>query len=209
MHPLHLTRTLRLSSALRSCLYTKGWRQLPHTVQQQQQQQREQQLKRQCTASSSATSSSNGASSSEQPHFYLTTPLYYVRHLPASPRQHLLTPRRRPHDDMKAGHAPVSAVSALASLLQVNAEPHMGSAYTTLAGDAITRFQRMRGCRTTFVTGTDEHGEKIAEAAARKRQAPQEHCDAVVAAFKALWDEVGHCGPHACMLLPIRVVAVH
>ncbi len=66
----------------------------------------------------------------------------------------------------------------------------MGSAYTTLAGDAIARFQRMRGRAVTFVTGTDEHGEKIAEAAVRKGQAPQQHCDAVVAAFKALWEEV-------------------
>ena len=66
----------------------------------------------------------------------------------------------------------------------------MGSAYTTLAADAIARYQRLRGRRVTFVTGTDEHGEKIAEAAARKGQAPQEHCDAVVASFKALWDEV-------------------
>lgn len=69
----------------------------------------------------------------------------------------------------------------------------MGSAYTTLAADAIARYQRLRGRRVTFVTGTDEHGEKIAEAAAKKGQAPQEHCDAVVASFKALWDEVGSC----------------
>jgi methionyl-tRNA synthetase len=74
--------------------------------------------------------------------------------------------------------------------MQVNAEPHMGSAYTTMAADAVARFQRLRGRRVTLVTGTDEHGEKIAEAAARKGQAPQQHCDAVVAAFKSLWDEV-------------------
>lgn len=67
----------------------------------------------------------------------------------------------------------------------------MGSAYTTMAADAIARFQRLRGKRVTFVTGTDEHGEKIAEAAAKKGQEPQQHCDGVVAAFKALWEEVG------------------
>ncbi len=66
----------------------------------------------------------------------------------------------------------------------------MGSAYTTMAADAITRFQRLRGKRVTFVTGTDEHGEKIAEAAAKKGQEPQQHCDAIVAAFKGLWEEV-------------------
>ena len=67
----------------------------------------------------------------------------------------------------------------------------MGSAYTTMAADAITRYQRLQGKRVTFVTGTDEHGEKIAEAAGRKGQEPQQHCDAVVAAFKSLWEEVG------------------
>lgn len=66
----------------------------------------------------------------------------------------------------------------------------MGSAYTTMAADAITRFQRLRGKRVSFVTGTDEHGEKIAEAAAKKGQEPQQHCDGVVASFKGLWEEV-------------------
>lgn len=134
-------------------------------------------------------------------------------------------------------------------MLQVNAEPHMGSAYTTMAADAIARFQRLLGRRVTLVTGrlyliaslvysytslassvkihhqsqghgpcmclgngaspqsplrsesctslsghrhagTDEHGEKIAEAAAAKGQQPQEHCDGVVSAFKGLWEEV-------------------
>ncbi|EIE27159.1 methionyl-tRNA synthetase [Coccomyxa subellipsoidea C-169] len=73
---------------------------------------------------------------------------------------------------------------------RVNAEPHMGSAYTTMAADAITRFQRLRGKRVSFVTGTDEHGEKIAEAAAKKGQEPQQHCDGVVASFKGLWEEM-------------------
>jgi hypothetical protein len=70
---------------------------------------------------------------------------------------------------------------------QVNAEPHMGSAYTTIAADVIARFQRLRGRRVTLVTGTDEHGEKIAAAAAAKGQAPKQHCDGIVAAFQDLW----------------------
>lgn len=81
-------------------------------------------------------------------------------------------------------------ISYIFSNLQVNAEPHMGSAYTTMAADAITRFQRLKGKRVSFVTGTDEHGEKIAEAAAKKGQEPQQHCDGVVASFKGLWTEV-------------------
>ena len=63
----------------------------------------------------------------------------------------------------------------------------MGSAYTTIAADVVARFQRLRGRRVTLVTGTDEHGEKIALAAAAKGQAPQQHCDGVVAAFQDLW----------------------
>jgi len=63
----------------------------------------------------------------------------------------------------------------------------IGSAYTTIAADDIARFQRLRGRRVTLVTGTDEHGEKIAAAAAAKGQAPKQHCDGVVAAFQDLW----------------------
>ena len=66
----------------------------------------------------------------------------------------------------------------------------MGSAYSTIAADVLARYQRLRGRRVVFVTGTDEHGEKIAEAAARKQQLPQEHCNTVAAAFKDLWERV-------------------
>jgi len=47
----------------------------------------------------------------------------------------------------------------------VNASPHIGHAYTTIVADVLARYHRLRGCRTFFVTGTDEHGDKIAEAA--------------------------------------------
>ncbi len=66
----------------------------------------------------------------------------------------------------------------------------MGSAYPTIAADAIARFQRLRGHRVAFVTGTDEHGEKIALAAAKRGMAPKEHCDDVVASYKQLWKDV-------------------
>eukprot|EP00884_Botryococcus_braunii_P015757 jgi/Botrbrau1/2865/Bobra.0036s0010.1 len=75
-------------------------------------------------------------------------------------------------------------------LYYVNAEPHMGSAYTTIAADTIARFQRLCGKQVTFVTGTDEHGEKIAESAAKKGQEPKQHCDEVVAAFQDLWRQL-------------------
>lgn len=72
-------------------------------------------------------------------------------------------------------------------LYYVNAPPHMGSAYTTIAADAIARFQRLMGKKVIFVTGTDEHGEKIANAAADQGSTPKTHCDTVSEAYKLLW----------------------
>ncbi|XP_048325687.2 methionine--tRNA ligase, chloroplastic/mitochondrial [Ziziphus jujuba] len=75
-------------------------------------------------------------------------------------------------------------------LYYVNAPPHMGSAYTTIAADAIARFHRLLGKRVIFVTGTDEHGEKIASAAAANGSNPREHCDVVSQAYKTLWKDL-------------------
>lgn len=86
---------------------------------------------------------------------------------------------------------PSSAAYVLTTpLYYVNAPPHMGSAYTTIAADAIARFQRLLGKKVIFVTGTDEHGEKIAIAAAAAGSTPSEHCDAISQAYKALWKEL-------------------
>ena len=71
------------------------------------------------------------------------------------------------------------------------AAPHMGSAYSTIAADVIARFQRLKKQSVVFITGTDEHGEKIAAAAAARQITPQEHCDAVSAEFQQLWQKVG------------------
>ncbi|GLI58657.1 hypothetical protein VaNZ11_000399 [Volvox africanus] len=75
-------------------------------------------------------------------------------------------------------------------LYYVNAAPHMGSAYPTIAADAASRFQRLLGKRVRFLTGTDEHGEKIAAAAAKRGLSPQEHCDDIVAQYTDLWDKL-------------------
>lgn len=75
-------------------------------------------------------------------------------------------------------------------LYYVNAPPHMGSAYTTIAADAIARFQRLLGKKVIFITGTDEHGEKIATAAASSGSSPSEHCDVVSQAYKELWKDL-------------------
>src|SRR5438128_1383397 len=73
----------------------------------------------------------------------------------------------------------------------VNARPHIGHAYTTIACDAIARRQRMMGLDTWFLTGTDEHGQKIQRAAEAAGKTPQTFTDGVSAEFRALWDRMG------------------
>jgi methionyl-tRNA synthetase len=73
----------------------------------------------------------------------------------------------------------------------VNARPHIGHAYTTIACDAIARRQRMLGVDTYFLTGTDEHGQKIERAAQAAGKTPQQFTDEVSAQFRALWARMG------------------
>jgi methionyl-tRNA synthetase len=70
----------------------------------------------------------------------------------------------------------------------VNDVPHIGHAYTTVACDALSRWHRMRGDETRFLTGTDEHGQKIQQAAEKRGMKPIELCDEVVTNFKKLWE---------------------
>jgi methionyl-tRNA synthetase len=69
----------------------------------------------------------------------------------------------------------------------VNALPHLGHAYTTIVTDAYSRFRRLCGDDVRFQTGTDEHGEKIAEAAAKAGETPRAYVDRIAAAFKETW----------------------
>lgn len=75
-------------------------------------------------------------------------------------------------------------------LYYVNASPHIGHAYTTIVADVMARYYRMNGYRTFFLTGTDEHGDKIAEAARKAGVAPKEYADGISAQFRALWPEL-------------------
>ncbi len=72
----------------------------------------------------------------------------------------------------------------------VNASPHIGHAYTTIVADALARYHRMAGDATFFVTGTDEHGDKIAEAAKKAGITPQEYADKISGQFRNLWPEL-------------------
>src|ERR1700691_1949175 len=73
----------------------------------------------------------------------------------------------------------------------VNAHPHIGHAYTTIACDTIARRQRLLGAETFFLTGTDEHGQKIERAAQAAGKTPQEYSDEISAEFRQLWKRVG------------------
>ncbi|HEY9648996.1 MAG TPA: methionine--tRNA ligase [Chroococcidiopsis sp.] len=75
-------------------------------------------------------------------------------------------------------------------LYYVNGLPHIGSAYTTIAADAVARFQRLKGRPVLFITGTDEHGQKIQRTAESLGRSPQEHCDLIVDGFKSLWQQL-------------------
>jgi methionyl-tRNA synthetase len=73
----------------------------------------------------------------------------------------------------------------------VNARPHIGHAYTTIACDTIARRQRLLGADTFFLTGTDEHGQKIERAAEAAGKTPQQYADEISAEFRRLWKRMG------------------
>ena len=73
----------------------------------------------------------------------------------------------------------------------VNARPHLGHTYTTVAADAVARWKRMRGYDVLFLTGTDEHGQKIERSAAKAGKTPQEFAAEVSGEFRGLWDRMG------------------
>ncbi len=80
---------------------------------------------------------------------------------------------------------------ATTPIFYVNAAPHIGHAYTTTLVDVVTRFHRLKGDDTYFLTGTDEHGEKVAKAAAKAGKTPQQYVDDIAAQFRGTWDRLG------------------
>ena len=69
----------------------------------------------------------------------------------------------------------------------VNDKPHIGTAYTTILADVLSRFKRDSGHNTFFLTGLDEHGQKVQEAAEHKNVTAQKHCDEMAPRFINLW----------------------
>ena len=72
-------------------------------------------------------------------------------------------------------------------LYYVNDEPHIGHAYTTILADVISRFNKNLGKDVYFLTGTDEHGQKVQEASEKRNVSPKEHADEYVKRFKKTW----------------------
>ncbi len=73
----------------------------------------------------------------------------------------------------------------------VNAEPHIGHAYTTVLADFMSRFYSMLGYDSYFLTGTDEHGDKIDQAATANGTTPQEYADRISGIFRKTWTDLG------------------
>ncbi|MBW1896092.1 MAG: methionine--tRNA ligase [Deltaproteobacteria bacterium] len=72
----------------------------------------------------------------------------------------------------------------------VNARPHLGHAYSTIIADVLNRFHRMCGRETFFLTGTDEHGDKVVRAAKEEGKSPLAYADQISGLFKSLWPEL-------------------
>ncbi len=72
----------------------------------------------------------------------------------------------------------------------VNDKPHLGHTYTTVLADVIARYQKFAGKDVFFLTGTDEHGQKIVQAADKAGVSPQQHCDSYSMRFKEMWEKL-------------------
>ena len=72
----------------------------------------------------------------------------------------------------------------------VNGEPHIGTAYTTIAADCMARWKRLQGKDVMFLTGLDEHGQKVAKTAQEHDMTPQQWCDSQVPQFTQLWTDL-------------------
>ena len=72
----------------------------------------------------------------------------------------------------------------------VNDKPHIGHAYTTILADTLSRFRKLINQKTFFLTGLDEHGLKVQQAAEKNGATPQDHCDSMAPAFLELWKKL-------------------
>lgn len=71
----------------------------------------------------------------------------------------------------------------------VTASPHLGSLYSTILADVFTRWNKLRGAKTFFLTGTDEHGQKVAQAAYQANMEPKKFVDGFIDSYKEMWNK--------------------
>ena len=82
---------------------------------------------------------------------------------------------------------------------------HIGHTYTTVVCDAIAKYKKMKGYDVYYLTGTDEHGQKIADKAAAAGSTPQEYVDRIVASIKDLWELMDEDEPvEDCTTMPLH-----
>ena len=84
----------------------------------------------------------------------------------------------------------ISPLYITTPIYYVNAEPHIGHAYTTIVADTLARFARLMGVDTFFQTGTDEHGEKVVEAATARGMQVKDYVDQISGKFRNTWDQL-------------------
>ncbi|MEU2156951.1 methionine--tRNA ligase [Streptomyces sp. NPDC019396] len=95
------------------------------------------------------------------------------------------------HDETRGASEGAQAFYVTTPIYYVNDAPHLGHAYTTVAGDVLTRWHRQRGEKVWFLTGTDEHGQKVMRTAEANGVTPQQWCDKLVEeAWKPLWEHL-------------------
>jgi len=82
------------------------------------------------------------------------------------------------------------AIYITTPIYYVNAEPHLGHAYTSIVADTLIRYYRLNGFDSFFLTGTDEHGDKVAKAAAAAKESPKEYADKISRLFRNLLPEL-------------------
>ena len=87
--------------------------------------------------------------------------------------------------------SPPHAFYVTTPIYYVNGRPHVGHAYTTIAADVLARWHRALGAPVKFLTGTDEHGQKVLDTARKRGMTPEAHCDDMVAHWKAAWVPLG------------------
>ena len=81
------------------------------------------------------------------------------------------------------------SISITTPLYYVNDKPHLGSTYTTIATDTYARYLRLEGHNVIFITGVDEHGQKIQQTAAAQSIPPLDHCNRVTSEYKSMWNK--------------------